>query len=223
MAQAGLHALVGAATRKITLKKEWLMLGTILGNLIPDLDNYAVAIATVAGWDTHGLHRTFTHSLFTILAVLMVFSIIAQISQQERWRNLGFGLGIGLGLHIILDLLIWFNGVELLWPLGGWVNWWANVNPPNWFTTLLNPAEFLFLALYFAWLASLSHVHKTNPEFRSTLRFWMIGMVILLAVFTPLAYVMNTGFQTIFGVFYLASLTASFVITIRMRSTIEAF
>ncbi len=119
MAQAGLHALVGAATRKITLKKEWLMLGIILGNLIPDLDNYAVAIATVAGWDTHGLHRTFTHSLFTILAVLMVFSIIAQISQQERWRNLGFGLGIGLGLHIILDLLIWFNGVELLWPLGG--------------------------------------------------------------------------------------------------------
>jgi membrane-bound metal-dependent hydrolase YbcI (DUF457 family) len=223
MAQAGIHALVGAAARKITPKQEWLMLGIILGSLFPDLDNYAVAIATVTNRDTHGLHRTFTHSLFTILAVVAVFFIIAGVSKQSRWKSLGFGLGIGIGLHIVLDLLIWFNGVELLWPFGGWVNWWENVNPPTWFTKLLDPAEFFFLALFFAWLAKAAQVHKTNPDFTGTLRYWMIAMVVLLVIFTPLNYVMSKGFQTIYGAFYLIAMTAAFVITIRMRHTIEAF
>jgi hypothetical protein len=49
MAQAGLHALVGAAMQKVAPKREWLMLGIILGSLFPDLDNYAVAVATVVG------------------------------------------------------------------------------------------------------------------------------------------------------------------------------
>ena len=46
------------------------MLGLVLGSMFPDLDNYAVAIATLAKLSPAGLHRTFTHSLFTILAVL---------------------------------------------------------------------------------------------------------------------------------------------------------
>ena len=223
MAQAGLHALVGAAARKITPKQEWLMLGIILGSLFPDMDNFAVAIATVTNRDTHGLHRTFTHSLFTILAVVVIFFIIAHVSKQARWMSLGFGLGIGIGLHIALDLLIWFNGVELLWPFGGWVNWWENVNPPTWFTKLLGPAEFLFLALFFAWLAKVAQDHKTNADFTGTLRYWMIAMLVLMVIFTPLNYVMSQGFQTIYGAFYLIAMTAAFVITIRMRHTLEAF
>ena len=119
MAQAGMHALVGTLARKVSPKREWLMLGIILGSLFPDLDNYAVAIATLAKLDTHGLHRTFTHSIFTILVAIAVFFVIGQVSKQPRWTTLGLGFGIGIGLHIALDLLIWFNGVELLWPLGG--------------------------------------------------------------------------------------------------------
>jgi membrane-bound metal-dependent hydrolase YbcI (DUF457 family) len=29
----------------------------------------------------------------------------------------GLGLGIGILMHILLDLLVWFNGVEILWPI----------------------------------------------------------------------------------------------------------
>jgi hypothetical protein len=126
-------------------------------------------------------------------------------------------------LHIALDLIIWFNGVELFWPLGGWLNLWERVQPPAWFAKLLDPAEFLFFALFFAWLAKVAQSHKTNPDFIRALRFWRIAMFILLAVFTPLAYVLGKGFQTIYGVFYLVSITAAFVITIRMRQTVEAF
>ena len=108
MAQAGIHALVAAAVRKVTPKKEWLMLGIFLGSIFPDLDNYAVAVATVANLDSHGLHRTFTHSFFTILTVMLIFWLVGLLRKQPKWTNLGVGLGIGIGLHILLDLLIWF-------------------------------------------------------------------------------------------------------------------
>ncbi len=223
MAQAGLHALVGAVTRKLTPQREWLMLGIILGSLFPDLDNYTVAIATVAKLDTQGLHRTFTHSILTALAIVVVFAVIGLIRKQPRWTNLGIGLGVGIGLHIVLDLVIWFNGVQLLWPFASWVNLWEGITPADWFAKLLDPAEFLFFALFFIWLAKAARDHKTNLDFLGTLRWWTIGMFVLLAVFTPLAYVMTKGFPTIYGVFYLVSITAAFVITIRMRQTVEEF
>jgi len=223
MAQAGIHALVGAAVLKVTPKREFLMLGIILGSLFPDLDNYAVAVATVAKLNTHGLHRTFTHSVFTILAVFAIFFILARVRQEPRWTNFGIGFGAGIGLHILLDLLIWFNGVELLWPFGGWVNLWEGVKPPDWFAKLLDPAEFAFFALFLAWLAKTAQANKTNNDFLRPLRRWMMAMIVLLVVFTPLAYVMSKGFLTIFGVFYLISITAAFAIAIRMRKTVEVF
>lgn len=221
MAQAGMHALVGTVIGKFTPKREWLMLGILLGSLFPDLDNYAVAVATISKLDTHGLHRTFTHSLFTILLVLVTFFTIGQVRKQPSWTNLGVGLGIGIGLHVALDLLIWFNGVELFWPLKGWVNLWEGIQPPSWLAKLLDPAEFLFLAFFFAWLAKVARTHQTNTDFLGKLRVWTIAMVVLLAVFTPLAYLMSKGFLTIFGVFYLISITAAFAITLRMRQTVE--
>ena len=223
MAQAGIHALVGAAMRKLSPTKEWLMLGILLGSLIPDLDNYLVAVATLAGLKTDGLHRTFTHSILMMLAAALVFWIIAQARHQPRWTTLGLGFGAGIGLHILLDLLIWFNGVELLWPFGGWLNLWGGVTPPAWFSKLLDPAEFLFFALFFAWLARTARRQQTDQNFLGKLRLWIIAMLVLLVVFTPLAYLMSKGFMTIYGVFYLISITAAFVITLRMRKTVEAF
>jgi membrane-bound metal-dependent hydrolase YbcI (DUF457 family) len=222
MAQAGIHALVGAVAGKVLPKREWLILGIILGSLFPDLDNYAVAAATLARLDTHGLHRTFTHSIFTILAAITVFTAIAQVRRQPRWITLGIGFGVGIGLHIALDLLVWFNGVEVLWPLGGWVNLWEGIEPPQWLAKLLDPAELLFFALFFIWLARTAREQRTNTDFLGKLRLWTIAMLLLLVVFTPLAYLMSKGFLTIFGLAYLVSLTAAFLITIRMRQTVEA-
>ena len=132
MAQAGIHGLVGMAVRKWTPSQEWLMMGIVLGNLLPDADNLAVAIATVARLPTEGLHRTFTHSLLTVAAIIIVFYAVAWAAQRPRWGNLGLGLGLGVLMHILLDLLIWFNGVEILWPMPSWVNLWSGVTPPEW-------------------------------------------------------------------------------------------
>jgi membrane-bound metal-dependent hydrolase YbcI (DUF457 family) len=222
MAQAGLHALVGAAVRKIAPQRKWIMLGIILGSLFPDLDNYAVAVATLLKRDTTGLHRTFTHSIFTILAVILVFYIIARVRNQPDWTSLGLGIGLGIGLHILLDLVLWFNGVNLLWPFAGWVNFWATVTPPAWFMKLMDPVEFLMFGLFFFWLRQHAIATCKDTRFLKALRGWTIGMGILLVVFTPLAFLMTKGFLTLYGACYLIAATAAFVIAIRMRAAIEA-
>jgi len=89
MAQAGIHSMVGMAVRKWTPDRKWLMLGIVLGNLFPDADNLAVAVATVMGRSTEGLHRTFTHSLFFVAAIILVFYGVAWASKRSEWGNLG--------------------------------------------------------------------------------------------------------------------------------------
>ena len=223
MAQAGIHSMVGMAVRKWTPARKWLMLGIVLGNLFPDLDNIAVAIATVTGGSTEGLHRTFTHSLFFIAAIIIVGYIVGWATKKSEWGNLGLGLGIGVLMHVLLDLVIWFNGVDILWPLPSWVNFWEGYVPPTWWKTLMNPVENLFFALYFMLLTSTARKFSTNADYLPRLRTWTWVQGVLFVVFLVLAFTMKSGlFMTIFGAVYLLSLGQAFGITIRMRDTVEA-
>lgn len=222
MAQAGMHALVGMIIRKNTGKREWLLLGVLLGSLIPDMDNLAVALATLAKASTEGLHRTLTHSLLFIAAVVLLFWLVGRFTRQARWGNLGLGLGLGIFMHILLDLLIWFNGVALFWPFPIWINLWAQITPPAWFMKLMDPLEFLFFSLYLWALGIWSGRLVKNVDFTKTRRAWLMLEIALFVIFTPLAFIMTKGFQTIYGAFYLLSLLMTFFLTIRMRQTIEA-
>jgi len=222
MAQAGIHAMVGAAIRKWVPKKEWLILGVVLGNLFPDMDNLAVAVATLMKLPTAGIHRTATHSVPMVIFAMLVFYVWAAVTKNPRWQTFGIGFGIGILMHILLDLLLWFNGVELFWPFPSWVNLWANYTPPDWFMKLMDPAEMLFFGLFYLMLISLARKQNTDMEYLRRLRTWMIVQFVLFVVFTFLVYVMSSGFRTIHGVFYLLSLFQAFYITIHMQRTVEA-
>jgi membrane-bound metal-dependent hydrolase YbcI (DUF457 family) len=156
MAQAGIHGLVSLPLRKWKTRPEWLVLGVVLGSLLPDSDNLAVAVATLTKSSTEGLHRTFTHSLITIAGIMAIFYLVSLATKRRRWTNLGIGLGLGIFLHILLDLLIWFDGVAILWPIPSWVNLWGSVTPPDWWTKLMMPVELLFFALFFLTLHSMA-------------------------------------------------------------------
>jgi membrane-bound metal-dependent hydrolase YbcI (DUF457 family) len=222
MAQAGMHGLVGMIVRKMAGKKKWLLLGILLGSIVPDMDNVGVAVATLMKVSTVGIHRTLTHSVFFMAAVVIVFYLIGHWKKDAHWNNLGLGLGLGILLHSLLDLLIWFNGVAIFWPFPVWVNLWANTTPPGWFMKFMDPAEFLFFGLYLWALGSWARKTGTDGEFMKTQRAWLILETSLFVIFTPLAYLMTKGFQTIFGAFYLFSLFMAFFVTIRMRKTVEA-
>ena len=222
MAQAGIHSMVGMAVRKWTPARKWLMLGIVLGNLFPDADNIAVAVATVMGRSTEGLHRTFTHSLFFVAAIVVIFYGVAWASKRSEWGNLGLGLGIGVLMHILLDLLVWFNGLEILWPLPSWVNLWTSVTPPEWWSKLMMPVENLFFALFFILLASTARKRNTDGSYLPKLRIWTWVQGILFVAFLVMVFTMESGFMTIYGAVYLLSLGLAFGITIRMRETVEA-
>jgi membrane-bound metal-dependent hydrolase YbcI (DUF457 family) len=221
MAQAGIHGLIGNAVRKWTPERTWLMLGIVLGSFLPDVDNLAVAIATVVKLPTQGLHRTFTHSLFMVAAVIIVFYFVSRITKQPCWNNLGLGLGIGILLHIALDLMLWFNGVIILWPIPSWLNFWGGITLPPWFDKLNLTAEFLFFALFFIGLDALARRRQTDQEYLGKLRIWTWVELVLFAIFTILVFVIQKGFMTPYGLTYLLSLGLAIGVTIRMRKTIE--
>ncbi|MCP4421446.1 MAG: metal-dependent hydrolase [Chloroflexi bacterium] len=222
MAQAGIHGIVGVAVRKWAPAREWFVLGIVLGSILPDVDNFAVAAATVMGKSTEGLHRTFSHSLFIIAAIILVSQLIAALIKRPRWGNLGLGLGIGILMHVLLDLIIWFNGVHLLWPLTTWVNLWEGVTVPEWFSQLMMPAEMLCFALYFVMLAGLARKQGINLDRLKSLRMFTAVQAIIFLIFLVLVYTMKNGFLTIYGAFYLLSLGLTITLTIQMRQTIEA-
>jgi len=224
MPQNGIHAMVGVVSRKWMPKKEWLLLGVVLGNMFPDLDNIVVAYATLAKLpEPEHFHRTFTHSIFTIIMMVILFYIIAAITKNEKWKNFGIGFGAGILMHVVVDLVLWFNGVELLWPLGGELNFWSWFVTPVWLKILLDTGEFLAFGFYFLMLGSLALRYGTDSIHRASSKNWAYIEFGLFILFTAYFFIVGTkGLQyTIFGGLYLLSLIVSIVITIRMRQTIE--
>lgn len=221
MAQAGLHALVSLPLRKIISTPKWLLLGVVLGSLFPDADNLLVAIATLVKKPTEGLHRTFTHSLFMVVLVVAIFYLVSKVTKRSQWYNLGLGLGLGIFLHIVLDLLLWFNGVAILWPLPSWLNLWSKVTPPAWWMKLMDPLELLLFALFFYTLYVMARKQGSDSHYSGKLPIWIWIEAVLFVVFLILSFVLTKGFLTIFGAVYLLSLGLAFYITIRMRATVD--
>ena len=221
MPQAGIHGIVGVAVRKWMPSKEWLLLGLVLGNLFPDLDNIAVAIATVTKASTEGLHRTFTHSLFTVIALVVLFYLISLFAKDSKWKNFGIGFGVGMLMHIILDLFLWFNGVELFWPIKFELNFWSWFTMPGWLDIILKTGEFLAFGLFFLLLVSLGKKQRTDEAYLSKLRLYAYIQFALFALLSVMGSTMEKGFTTIYGVLYLLSLFFAIAITFRMRKSIE--
>jgi membrane-bound metal-dependent hydrolase YbcI (DUF457 family) len=225
MPQNGIHAIIGITSRKWMPKKEWLFLGAVLGNMFPDLDNLVVAYATLAKLpDPEHFHRTFTHSIFTVIAVAILFYALGALTRAERWKNFGFGFGAGILMHILVDLVLWFNGVELLWPFGGELNFWRWFSMPSWLKIFLETGEFLMFGIYFLLLRSLSLRYRTDMERQSSPRIWAYVEFSLFVLFTVLFFAIGTQglLYQVFGGLYLLSLILAMIITIRMKQTVES-
>lgn len=224
MPQNGIHAIVGIASRKWMPKKEWLFLGVVLGNMFPDLDNIAVAYATLTRADTQGLHRTFTHSIFTIISMVVLFYGIAAFTKNEKWKNFGVGFGAGIFMHIVVDLVFWFNGVELLWPIRNELNFWSWFTTPAWLKIILDTGEFLAFGLYFLLLGSLALRYNTDLEHLGSSKTWAYIELGLFVLFSVLFFTVGTQglLYQVFGGLYLVSLIVAIVITIRMEQTVES-
>jgi membrane-bound metal-dependent hydrolase YbcI (DUF457 family) len=169
-------------------------------------------------------HRTFTHSVFTILVMVILFYIVAALTKNEKWKNFGIGFGVGILMHMLVDLVLWFNGVPLFWPLGGEVNFWAWFTVPAWLKIILDTGEFLAFGLYFVLLLSLSRRYNTDTERQRSTMIWAYIEFGLFGLFTALFFAIGTKglHYQVFGALYLISLIGGMVITTKMKDTVES-
>ena len=227
MPQNGIHAIVGVVSRKWMPNKEWLLLGVVLGNMFPDLDNVVVAYATLFKHMTTEqaaeiYHRTFTHSIFTIIVLVALFYLASAVTKNMTWRNFGQGFGAGILMHMLLDLVIWFNGVELFWPIRYELNFWGWFVVPAWLKIFLDTGEFLAFGLYCLYLGSLARQYKTDTDSLSLLSVFAYVELGLFVLFTVLFFVSTKGiYHTIFGALYLLSMFYAIGVTFRVRRTLE--
>ena len=221
MAQAGIHGLMGFAMSKLHFKKEWLLVGVIIGNILPDLDAVVVAYYTLMGRDTIGLHRTWSHSVPFIAGLVLIIYIILIISKNPRIGNFGIGLGVGMLGHVLLDMVTWFRGVQLFWPFYQEINFWQSFMPPEWWHNKFEFAlEFGMMALYLFFLSRFALKHRTDIEYLSIIKTFIWLELFLFITFLILVYTWS-GFYFVFGGVYIFSLLLILYVTIRMRKTIE--
>ncbi len=157
-----------------------------------------------------------------MLGLVIVFYLLSAATKRPRLGTLGLGLGIRMLMHSLLDLVIWFRGVELFWPLHREINLWSGYTPPAWwYSTFELALEFLLIAFFFVFLASLARKKNTNLDFLKNLKTWIWVQFGLFGIFLVLVYTWN-GFFIPYGAFYILSLGLSLGVTVRMEETIEA-
>ena len=229
MPQPGLHAILALAARKRLSARRWFALGLVFGSLLPDADSYPQAFAIlVQKMDAQAAeaiyHRTFTHTLFFPLALVVLLSLISLVRGGQALRIFGYGLAVGMALlHSLVDIFAWFDGVGLLWPVWS-VNLWSWLTLPEDVTNLLRAGNFWAFAAYFAYLAALARRAGTNAVYLPRLRRYTYAQLAFAAIFTVLAFLLPLKTYNLpdGAVFLLLAFPNVVWVTWQMRETIEA-
>lgn len=201
-----------------------------LGNLLPDADWTAVAMVYFA--DPHlapHLHRSFTHSLAAALLPLLGFSWLARLTGDREMRAAGWGLSLGVSTHIALDLIGWFSGLDLLWPLGylgfpSYLNLWAWFELPPLLGRLLGALDYLAYAIYYSFLDGLVRGTGRGTSALPALRRLRSWMGYLTALFLVLGLLLpDFTFNLVhYSIWAVLAYPAALYWTLRLSAAIRA-
>jgi len=226
MAQAGLHGIAGLylAQRKPSLEGQFRY-GLLLGALIPDVDFFPLALLYFFNSKLAlSMHRSFTHSL---LAVILVTAFFLLKDKSKSGKGFAWGLGAGMLLHIIMDIAVWFSGVDILWPLGAFglqskIHLWANVAINPLLPKLMGALDYLFFGLYYIYLGSLANRQGTDAQMLPFLRRATLLQWAFLVVFLALVFVLSPSLFDIahYAMFIPIFFPLCLYITVKMRKTI---
>jgi len=227
MPQPGLHGLFALSVLRLRPAPRGFALGLMAGALLPDLDTYPQGVAVVLGMDPARaealFHRTLTHSLFFAIGVALVLAGSARLrGDRARMAFAGGWLLGSVGLHILPDLLAWFDGVGILWPLWS-VNLWASVVLPDPVQNLLRAANFCAFAAYLFLLGKEAQRRGMGERELASLRKEVKVQLGFGALFTPLAFLLPASQYNFLdgAAFLLWAYPRVLWITWRMRSVVE--
>lgn len=205
--------------------------GLVVGSILPDTDFFLLGpLYLIDAQLGLAMHRTFTHSLLVAAAVLGYFRLRSGGGRDHALWSLGVGIAAGLAAHALTDLIVWFSGVDLLWPLGllglpSWVNFWAgHVNPPI-VPKLLGAADYLAFALFYLYVRNRAQALGTDLDFVPRVNRYLRLSVLLWVLYTVLALTsISASLFDIahYAVFIVAFLPMILQTTWRMRTTLSA-
>ena len=226
MAQAGLHAAAGYQLRRVCPYEERLFPALIFGAMLPDLDVIIVAFASLFYSISQAeeiFHRTFSHSFFTLIFVYLVFAILSEMYKKPVLKSIGKGITLGMLTHLLIDTLIWFRQIDLLWPLplkpvNLWHLWEA---PPLVFQILLIFEFFCFR--WYAWFLITQHIKTPGNQawFVKYLTKWKKWEDYIFLLFIILVIWNPPFFKILFGIAYIPSLIMALFSTYMSRDALE--
>jgi membrane-bound metal-dependent hydrolase YbcI (DUF457 family) len=229
MPHPGFHGILALVARKTFSRKHWFGLGLVFGSMVPDADGYPQAFAImVQRVDPHAaeatFHRTFTHTLFFPLAIALIFLLIHLVRQDQTLLNFGLGMATGSAvLHSLVDILGFFDGVGLLWPIWS-INLYSNVQLTDHQVQMLRSVNFLAFSLYFGYLLMLARKANTNTDYTPRLQNYIYVQAALFVLFFAATFILPfQTYNTIDGaVFLFVAFPNVLWVTWKMRNTIEA-
>jgi membrane-bound metal-dependent hydrolase YbcI (DUF457 family) len=226
MAQAGIHGFIGLIVAQRMPNPKRFRLGFILGSVLPDADILVAGPVMLVGLSPDDFHRTFSHSVFTAAGVAVAFFLIGRLRKSHDWTRMGLGLSLGMTAHMLVDFLLWFRGMQILWPIPWQASIWRGINKlPAWWIRAELSAEFLCFGVFFAVLISLGRRRQTNEDYLPRLWRWATGEISLFVVFMALALVPGATFlvfRSCWWLAYIPSLGIMIYVILRMRGTIES-
>ena len=172
MAQLGLHLIVGFLFRWLfdePYKDAW-----VLGNILPDIDQYAVFLLLLLSfifpqletWSTN-MHRTLTHSLLVYFIFLILLFLYQHIwihlfktgKNAAHFIKVVMTIILGCMTHSFLDVAIWFVPTAVVWPLESFgivniANIWKNP-PTEFYTFIMNLQDIVFIIIAYMLFAKL--------------------------------------------------------------------
>ncbi|MBC8214610.1 MAG: metal-dependent hydrolase [Candidatus Marinimicrobia bacterium] len=226
MAQVGVHAILGLYFKKVIPNKRWLFTSFLIGAIAPDIDYILVFITHwFLSFETalSIFHRTVTHSFFTVILVYLIFAILSEFKKNENLKIIGRGIAAGMIFHILIDLVLWFQGVALLWPLPIHFNLWTFYQPQIWMEQFLMALEFLFFRVY-GWILIQMVVSSSCSECAwivKPLNFWMKLELALFMIFVLLVSFSINNYFEIFLFAYAPSLIIALFSTYFTRKVLE--
>ncbi len=237
MAQTGLHGLIGgyvartwvkaADTPEATERAKGQKFGLVLGAMLPDVDFFVLGpMYLVNSKIAVTLHRSWTHSLLTTAVFAGLLWLLA--GRRDYRKGLALGLGGGILTHLVADLVLWFGGIQWLWPLGYagipmTLNLWTWFQPPLVVSNILGALDYLAFGLFYLYLDAAARRHGTDAEFLPRLRLLTILQWVFTAIYLTLSFILGKWFDVAhYAAFILVFFPMCLYVTVKMRRTIWA-
>lgn len=230
LAQFAVHIATGILAGDLLKGDRSLRYGLVLGSIAPDLDFIPLIAVYLLDPDlARSFHRSASHSLLLPVLILIVSLPLYVATHKKAILGWSTGLAIGLVSHIILDILFWFEAINVLWPLDALgfatkIDLWKYNTPSEIIVLLLGPAaEFLFYGLLFYFLRRRALYFQTNIGLLSILRKLEFLLYTLFLVYIFLAFQLprSTYEEVVYGVTALFFGPLTLYLLWKMRTAIK--